>query len=187
MKSKLLLILLAASPVLAHEADHPPPPDAGAGNYVVRLSEMAAIQAGKGEKIHLLRGRDHGFETLSFILTETAPGGGPPLHTHESEEAHLLTAGTMTYIIEDQTFTVSAPYILRVPANTPHTFVNAGETPLALTAVFGSADYTFRPIAANPLQSTQGPDPKPDGGQDNPPPRSPPSERSGDSSASTRK
>lgn len=66
------------------------------------------------------------------------------------------SAGTMTYVIGDQRFTATAPYILRVPANTPHTFINAGDTPLSLTAVFDSAGYTFVPVAANPLQAGDG-------------------------------
>ena len=70
----------------------------------------------------------------------------------------MLTAGTMSYVIGEETFVVSAPYILRVPANTPHTFINAGTTPLSLTAIFDSAEYTFRPVAANPLQRAD-PDP----------------------------
>lgn len=152
---RFLAIFLLASPMAsAHDQAHAPG-DAGSSDYVVKLHEMQAIEAGQGERIHLLRGREHGFERLSFILTETAPGGGPPLHTHESEEAHVLTSGTMSYVIGEQTFTVSAPYILRVPANTPHTFINAGTTPLSLTAVFGSADYTFKPLAPNPLQEAE--------------------------------
>lgn len=156
MKALSLLLVLLPSLALAHEAGDDPTSDVETSNYVVRLSEMAAIEAGEGERIHLLNGHEHGFESLSFILTETAPGGGPPLHTHESEEAHVLTSGTMSYIIGDQTFVVSAPYILRVPANTPHTFINAGSTPLSLTAVFGSANYTFKPLAPNPLQKAKG-------------------------------
>ncbi|TWI07301.1 cupin domain-containing protein [Aerolutibacter ruishenii] len=159
---KALALLFAVIPMAAY--GHEPKPQGDAlpnpqSDYVVRLEQMTAIEAGKGEKIHLLRGSEHGFKGLSFILTETAPGGGPPLHTHESEEAHVLTSGTMSYVIGGQTFVVSAPYILRVPANTPHTFINAGKTPLALTAVFDSANYTFKPIAANPLQ--QKPDASP--------------------------
>lgn len=152
---KAMALLFVVIPMAAHGHE---PEQQGVGlpspqsDYVVRLEQMTAIEAGKGEKIHLLRGNEHGFKGLSFILTETAPGGGPPLHTHESEEAHVLTSGTMSYVIGDQTFVVSAPYILRVPANTPHTFINAGDTPLALTAVFDSANYTFKPVAANPLQ-----------------------------------
>lgn len=160
---KVLTLLLVAIPLAAYGHDRErhgnasPTATDPSVDYVVRLEEMTAIAAGKGEKIHLLRGNEHGFRNLSFILTETAPGGGPPLHTHESEEAHVLTSGTMSYVIGDRTFVVSAPYILRVPANTPHTFVNAGTMPLALTAVFDSADYTFTPIAANPLQAAASP------------------------------
>ena len=153
---KALTALLIAVPLAAQSHDPKQhAPGAASSDYVVKLEQMAVIEAGKGEKIHLLRGSEHGFRGLSFILTETAPGGGPPLHTHESEEAHVLTAGTMSYVINDQRFVVSAPYILRVPANTPHTFINAGDTPLALTAVFDSANYTFKPIAANPLQQAE--------------------------------
>lgn len=150
---KTLALLLVAIPFAAcgHDPEQSDAVDPSS-DYVVRLEQMTAIEAGQGEKIHLLRGDEHGFESLSFILTETAPGGGPPLHTHESEEAHVLTSGTMAYVIDDQRFVVSAPYILRVPANTPHTFINAGSTPLSLTAVFGGANYTFKPVAPNPLQ-----------------------------------
>lgn len=162
---KVLALLLFAIPLAAHGHDPKQhggssPTSAGPSNdYVVRLEEMTAIEAGEGEKIHLLRGNEHGFRSLSFILTETAPGGGPPLHTHESEEAHVLTSGTMSYVIGDEKFVVSAPYVLRVPANTPHTFINAGTMPLALTAVFDSASYTFKPVAANPLQKAEGAEP----------------------------
>ncbi len=154
---RVISVLLAVMPSLAfaHGGQHSVKPAPLSSNYVIKLEQMTAIQAGKGEKIHLLRGSEHGFKNLSFILTETAPGGGPPLHTHESEEAHVLTSGTMAYVIGDHTFVVSAPYILRVPANTPHTFINAGTTPLSLTAVFDSAIYTFKPIAANPLQKLE--------------------------------
>jgi hypothetical protein len=95
MKSSSLLVVFLPSLVLAHEAGHASSSAPEASDYVVKLSEMTAIEAGKGERIHLLNGREHGFESLSFILTETAPGGGPPLHTHESEEAHVLTSGTI--------------------------------------------------------------------------------------------
>jgi mannose-6-phosphate isomerase-like protein (cupin superfamily) len=151
-----LLAFLALIPFMAQAHDLPraqAAPTEGASNYVVRLEQMQKIAAGKGETIHLLRGNAHGFKNLSFIISETAPGGGPPLHTHESEEAHILTAGTMSYVVGDSRFVVSAPYILRVPANVPHTFINAGTSPLSLTAVFDNANYTFRPIAANPLQA----------------------------------
>lgn len=151
---KTLIPVLLALPLLAHAHDPKPasPAKAPASDYVVELEQMKKLDAGVGETIYLLNGQAHGFRSLSFILTETAPGGGPPLHTHESEEAHVLTSGTMSYVVGDKRFVASAPYILRVPANTPHTFINAGSSPLQLTAVFDSAHYTFKPLAPNPLQ-----------------------------------
>lgn len=151
---KTLIPVLLALPLLAHAHDPKPRSTAAAPStdYVVKLEQMKKLDAGVGETIYLLNGESHGFRSLSFILTETAPGGGPPLHTHESEEAHVLTSGTMSYVVGDKRFVVAAPYILRVPANTPHTFINAGSTPLQLTAVFDSARYTFKPLAPNPLQ-----------------------------------
>lgn len=151
-----LLLAILAIPLVAQAHDPKPKPGAAAepaSNYVVKLEQMRKIDAGVGETIYLLNGESHGFSKLSFILTETAPGGGPPLHTHESEEAHVLTSGTMSYVVGKQRFVATAPYIMRVPANTPHTFINAGSTPLQLTAVFDSAHYTFKPLAPNPLQA----------------------------------
>ena len=50
-----------------------------------------------GEFTHRLDGDQYGFETLSFIISETHPGGGPGLHVHDTEEAHVLLAGTAQY------------------------------------------------------------------------------------------
>jgi mannose-6-phosphate isomerase-like protein (cupin superfamily) len=61
----------------------------------------------------------------------------------------------MSYVVGGQRLVVSAPYILRVPANTPHTFINAGSTPLQLNAVFDSAHSTFKPLAPHPLQAPE--------------------------------
>jgi mannose-6-phosphate isomerase-like protein (cupin superfamily) len=46
-----------------------------------------------------------------------------------SREAHVLLSGTMEYVVGNRRFTVTAPYVARVPAGVAHTFVNAGTTP----------------------------------------------------------
>jgi len=35
----------------------------------------------------------------------------------------------MEYVVGNRRFTVTAPYVARVPAGVAHTFVNAGTTP----------------------------------------------------------
>jgi mannose-6-phosphate isomerase-like protein (cupin superfamily) len=104
-----------------------------------------------GEFTHRLTGDEYGFTGFSFIITDTHPGGGPGLHVHDVEEAHVLLEGTARYVIGEQSFTVQAPYVAKVPAGVPHTFVNAGGTPFHLVAVFASKHPMTRRIGPNPL------------------------------------
>lgn len=46
---------------------------------------------------------------MKFIITKTFPGGGPGLHVHDVEEAHILLEGSAQYRVGDETFTVQAP------------------------------------------------------------------------------
>ncbi|HSP17274.1 MAG TPA: cupin domain-containing protein [Thermoanaerobaculia bacterium] len=104
-----------------------------------------------GEFTHRLTGDQYGFESLSFIISETHPGGGPGLHVHDVEEAHVLLKGSAQYRVGDKTFTVQAPYVAKVPAGVPHTFINAGNEPFNLIAVFASKHPTTKRIGPNPL------------------------------------
>lgn len=104
-----------------------------------------------GEFTHRLMGDQYGFETMSFIITETHPGGGPGLHVHDVEEAHVLLQGRAEYRVGDSTFLVDAPYVAKVPAGVPHTFINAGAAPFNLVAVFGSKHPGTKRLGPNPL------------------------------------
>lgn len=104
-----------------------------------------------GEFTHRLIGDQYGFETLSFFLTETHPGGGPGLHVHDSEEAHVLLEGSARYRIGEKTIEVQGPYVAKVPAGVPHTFVNIGDRKFNLTAVFASKHPTTKRLGPNPL------------------------------------
>jgi mannose-6-phosphate isomerase-like protein (cupin superfamily) len=57
----------------------------------------------------------------------------------------------MEYVVGDQRFKATAPYIARVPAHAPHAFVNAGDTPLNLIGVLSTAEPDYEPIGPNPL------------------------------------
>lgn len=104
-----------------------------------------------GEFTHRLTGDQYGFETMSFIITETHPGGGPGLHTHDVEEAHVLLDGHAQYRVGDATFSVNGPYVAKVPAGVPHTFINAGAAPFNLIAVFASKHPNTKRVGPNPL------------------------------------
>lgn len=131
--------------------DHSPELPFSPSDLIIQTSEMRAFYGPPGEFGYYIDGADYGFESLSFIMTETHPGGGPDLHRHDSEEAHVLLSGKVTYLIGDQQFTVEGPYIARVPAGVPHTFLNSGTSPLHLLAVFPAGHPEYIHISDNPL------------------------------------
>ena len=65
-------------------------------DYVFKLNQTISFYDVPGEFGHAMEGAPYGFESLSFIITETQPGGGPPLHVRESEEAHVVLEGKAT-------------------------------------------------------------------------------------------
>lgn len=123
-------------------------------DYAFRLSQMRSFYDVPGEFGHYFEGQDYGFHGLSFIITETHPCGGPPLHTHDTEEAHVLLDGKASYVIGDKRFTIEGPYIARVPAKVPHTFMNVGAREFRLVAVFPDKKLTYQQVADNPLVAT---------------------------------
>jgi quercetin dioxygenase-like cupin family protein len=118
----------------------------------LRRADLERIEAGPGEVIHLLRGDRHGFDRLSLLFAESAPGGGPPLHTHDCEEVHVVESGRVSYVVGDDRFILDGPFIQHIGAGIPHAFVNAGAAPIRITAIFSSREYTFTFKGPNPLQ-----------------------------------
>jgi mannose-6-phosphate isomerase-like protein (cupin superfamily) len=135
---------------------HPPAVAFEGSDYAIKLQQMTSFYDVPGEAGYIVNGEDYGFESLSFVMTETHPHGGPPLHTHDTEEAHVVYRGRMEYVIGDRRFTVDGPYIARVPAGVPHTFINAGTVPLNLTAVFPSKRISYTVKGPNPLVQNAG-------------------------------
>ena len=131
--------------------ERPPEIPFDSTDYVIKLEQMTSFYDVPGEAGYFINGEEYGFDSLSIILTETHPHGGPPLHTHEVEEAHIVLSGTMHYVIGDQRFTANAPYIARVPAGVPHTFINGGASSLNLIAVFPSGQLDWTEVGPNPL------------------------------------
>jgi len=138
-------------PLPAQEFSNAPSRPHDPGAHVFAFDQLSHFYRAPGEFTHRLNGDEYGLKSLSFIITETHPGGGPGLHVHDTEEAHVLLEGTAQYRVGNDTFTVKAPYVARVPAGTPHTFINAGTAPFRLIAVFGSNRPGTTRIGPNPL------------------------------------
>lgn len=134
---------------------HPPEKPHDPADFFFHFDQMDHYYRVPGELTHRLTGDQYGFEALSFIITETYPGGGPGLHVHDTEEAHVLLEGSAQYRIGDKTLTVQAPYVARVPAGVPHTFINVGTMPFNLVAVFASKHPNTKRIGPNPLIPAQ--------------------------------
>ena len=75
------------------------------------------------------------------------PGGGPPPHRHDFEEAFTVLAGTIDATCRGATTTVRAGETVNIPANAPHAFRNASDQPaqlLCLCAPAGQDEYFLR-------------------------------------------
>lgn len=95
-----------------------------------------------------------------FVLD--AWGSGPPLHSHdEVDEAFFVVAGVLEVALGDDLHEAVAGSFLWVPRRTPHTFANAGPSPLHVLALAmpGGIESMFSEQAAH-IEATAGrPDP----------------------------
>jgi quercetin dioxygenase-like cupin family protein len=104
--------------------------------YAVTLNKLPVINPGPGEYVHVMEGQRNGYKNLTIGITETFPGGAPPMHSHEGEESHVLLEGDILYALGDTLFTIKAPYIVNIPAGMPHAFKNIGNKTANLVVIF---------------------------------------------------
>jgi quercetin dioxygenase-like cupin family protein len=104
--------------------------------YAVTLDKLPVINPGPGEYVHVMEGQRNGYKNLTIGITETFPGGAPPMHSHEGEESHVLLEGDILYALGDTLFTIKAPYIVNIPAGMPHAFKNIGNKTTNLVVIF---------------------------------------------------
>jgi len=105
-------------------------------DYAAKVEDLPAINPGPGEYVHVMEGYKHGYQNLVIGITETFPGGAPPMHTHEGEESHVLLEGEILYALGDTMFTITAPYIVNIPPMVPHAFKNIGDKTANLVVIF---------------------------------------------------
>lgn len=86
------------------------------------------------ERARRFEGKDHG-ATTSFFLNFHAPGEGPELHRHPYDETFIMLEGSATFRVGDDTVEGRTGEIVIVPANTPHGFVNSGDTRLRVVSI----------------------------------------------------
>src|ERR1700722_1626156 len=80
----------------------------------------------------------------TLIDMHVPPGGGPPPHRHDFEEMFTVLDGEVRVTFRGQTITARAGQTINVPANAPHSFTNAADTPsrlLCLCAPAGQEEF----------------------------------------------
>ena len=78
---------------------------------------------------------------FSAYIVNARPGQGPPLHTHPYVEVAFTLEGRATITVGDEEREVKAGGIVVIPANTPHRFVNSGDTPLRQIDIHASPRF----------------------------------------------
>ena len=78
---------------------------------------------------------------FSVYIVTAKPGQGPPLHKHPYVEVAFIIEGLARITVGDEQREVQAGGIAVIPANTPHRFVNSGDTVLRQIDVHASPTF----------------------------------------------
>jgi quercetin dioxygenase-like cupin family protein len=106
-------------------------------DFALSKSDLDVINPGPGEYVHVMEGQRHGYQNLTIGITYTAPGGAPPMHTHQGEESHVLLKGQkVMYALGDKLFVKEGPYIVNIPPGFPHSFQNLDDEVAELVVIF---------------------------------------------------
>ena len=89
---------------------------------------------------HEFVGETQGAPFSAYLVT-AKPGQGPPLHEHPYVEVAFTLEGCATITVGDETREVKAGGIVVIPADTPHRFVNSGDTTLRQIDVHASPNF----------------------------------------------
>ena len=78
---------------------------------------------------------------FSAYIVKAGPGQGPPLHKHPYVEVAFTLEGRATITVGDEQREVKPGDIVVIPANTPHRFVNSGNTVLRQIDIHASPRF----------------------------------------------
>jgi mannose-6-phosphate isomerase-like protein (cupin superfamily) len=84
---------------------------------------------------HLFRGVEHGDIPISFFWGEYSLGQGPRLRQHPYAEIHIVQEGRVAFTLGERKLQVDDGYIVIVPGNTPHRFVNSSNQTLKMISI----------------------------------------------------
>ena len=90
---------------------------------------------------HEFVGEDHDGVGLCILFVDAAPGQGPGLHKHPYDEVFIVQEGRGMFILGEEEVEVGVGEIVVARADTPHRFVNTGDSPLRQVDIHVSASF----------------------------------------------
>jgi len=124
-------------------------------DYAATVDHLPVINPGPGEYVHVMEGYKYGYQNLVIGITETFPGGAPPMHTHKGEESHVLLDGEILYALGDTMFAITGPYIINIPPMVPHAFKNIGETTANIIVIFPTNVWEYDVLDYFPFEDSK--------------------------------
>jgi len=88
----------------------------------------------------LLRSEETGGQ-VSVTEIVVPPGAGPPLHTHDFDEASYMLEGELVFQVEDAVVTKGAGGLSFAPRNVPHALANHSDAPARYVLVCTPAGF----------------------------------------------
>jgi mannose-6-phosphate isomerase-like protein (cupin superfamily) len=79
-----------------------------------------------GSLPYRFEGASDGPASISMILDETEPGGGPRLHRHPYDETWAIQEGNVLFQVGDELGEARPGDIVLAPPHVPHKFTNQG-------------------------------------------------------------
>ena len=79
----------------------------------------------RGQEVGEFQGNILG-ASVSIIVVDAPPGGGPKLHRHPYEEVFVVQEGSATFTAGDEVIEATGGQVVVVPAGVAHKFVNSG-------------------------------------------------------------
>ena len=125
-------------------------------DFALSKDDLIVINPRPGEYVHVKDGRRHGYQNLVVGITYTAPGSAPPMHTHEGEEAHVLTDNQkILYALGDEVFEMPGPYPVNIPPMVPHSFRNLDDDVAELVVIFPTNVWEYDVLDYFPFADRQ--------------------------------
>jgi quercetin dioxygenase-like cupin family protein len=89
----------------------------------------------------LLRSEETGSHVSVTEIVVPPHSAGPPLHTHDFDEAFYMLEGELIFQVEDALVTKGAGELSFAPRNVPHTLANHGDGPARYLLVCTPAGF----------------------------------------------